>query len=179
MNESHLSAAEIRTRTGPDGEILHLVPYLPAALPAVTKRDLETAWETARAAALAPPLSTATHAFRFLQDSAPPLDLLITDTDAASWAAAIDRLASLSTAHGISICLRLLALFQLMATQAWARQWFKLSRAGLEFHPALLQAAALTPLTPTGAFAETSLQALLPAEHPGGSKWSGAWPGQT
>ncbi len=174
-----MSSLKIRTQTGPDGEILHLVPYLPAALPAVTKRDLEQAWETARLAALAPPKPTATHAFRFLQGSAPRLDLVITDTDAASWAAAIDRLANLSTAHGISICLRLLALFQLMATQLWVRNWFTLSRAGLEFHPALLQAAALTPLTPTGAFAETTLQALLPAETPGGSKWSGAWPGQT
>ncbi len=176
-----MSAAKIRTETGPDGEILHLVPYLPAALPAVTRRDLEQAWEAARAAALAPPQATArTHAFRFLQESAPPLDLVITDTDAASWAAAIDRIANLSTAHGISICLRLLALFQLMATQLWARNWFNLSRAGLEFHPALLQAAALSPLTPTGGFAETSLQALLPAENPGsGSKWSGAWSGRS
>jgi hypothetical protein len=174
-----LNGGRIRTETGPDGEILHLVPYLPAALPRVTRRDLEQAWETARAAALAPAKPTATHAFRFLQESAPPLDLLITDTDAASWAAAIDRLASLSTAHGISVCLRLLALFQLMATQVWVRNWFSLSRAGLEFHPALLQAAALTPLTPTGGFAETTLQALLPAEIPVASKWSGAWPGQT
>jgi hypothetical protein len=177
-----LNGGKIRTETGPDGEILHLVPYLPAALPQVTKRDLEHAWETARAAALAPPKPIATHAFRFLQEPAPPLDLVITDTDAASWAAAIDRLASLSTAHGISVCLRLLALFQLMATALWVRNWFTLSRAGLEFHPALLQAAALTPLTPTGGFAETTLQALLPAEHPaartGGTKWSGAWPGQ-
>ena len=65
-----------------------------------------------------------------------------------------------------------------MATQVWVRSWFSLSRAGLEFHPALLQAAALTPLTPTGGFAETTLQALLPAEIPVASKWSGAWPGQ-
>ena len=173
-----MSGPTIRTETGPHGEILHLIPYLPAALPPVKKRDLEQAWEAARAGALAPPQSTATHAFRFLQESAPPLDLLITDTDAAGWAVAIDRIANLSTAYGISICLRLLALFQLMATQVWVRNWFTFSRGGLEFHPALLQAAALTPLTPTGAFAETSLQALLPAEIPVASKWSGAWPGQ-
>ena len=53
-----------------------------------------------------------------------------------------------------------------MATRLWLRNWFSLNRAGLEFHPALLQAAALSPLTPTGGFAETSLQALLPAEQP-------------
>ncbi len=176
-----MNGEKIRTEAGPQGEILHLVPFLPAALPPVTKRDLEQAWEAARAAALTPPAHSAkTHAFRFLQAPAPPLDLVITDTDAASWAAAIDRIAGLSTAHGISICLRLLALFQLMATEVWVRHWFKLDRAGLEFHPALLQAAALSPLTPTGAFAETTLQALLPAENPGsGSKWSGVWPGRT
>jgi hypothetical protein len=103
------------------------------------------------------------HGFRFRQAAAPPLDLVLTDTDAANWADAIDAISSLSTAHGISICLRLMALYELMATRPWAREWFTLSRGGLEFHPALLQAAALSPLTPTGGFAETSLQALLPA----------------
>jgi hypothetical protein len=157
----------IRTERGPQGEILHLVPYLPVALPSVTKRDLEQAWEAARTAALAA-RSTArqTHGFRFLEKAGPPLDLILNDTDAASWAGAIDSIADLSTARGISICLRLLALFELMATAVWPRKWFSLSRAGLEFHPALLQAAALSPLTPTGGFAETSLQALLPAEKP-------------
>jgi hypothetical protein len=163
--------AEIRTERGPHGEILHLVPYLPAALPPVTKRDLEQAWEAARAAALATRHpAPKIHGFRFVEAAAPPLDLILTDTDAANWADAIDAIASLSTAYGISICLRLMALYQLMATQIWARKWFSLTRAGLEFHPALLQAAALSPLTPTGGFAETSLQALLPAERPGDNR---------
>ncbi len=154
----------IRTQTGPHGEILHLVPYPPAQLPPVTKRDLEQAWEAARAGALAARTASAKiHGFRFHAEAAPPLDLVITDTDAASWAGAIDSIANLSTAYGISICLRLMALFQLMATAAWARPWFNLNRGGLEFHPALLQAAAVSPLTPTGGFAETTLQALLPA----------------
>jgi hypothetical protein len=171
LNKARSDGAEIRTERGPHGEILHLVPYLPAALPAVTKRDLEQAWEVARAAALAPPPGSTfprpkTHGFRFLEAAAPPLDLVLTDSDAANWADAIDAVASLSTAYGISVCLRLMALYELMATQPWARKWFNLSRAGLEFHPALLQAAALSPLTPTGGFAETSLRALLPAENP-------------
>jgi len=162
-----MSGSTIRTEYGPHGEILHLVPYPPTALPAVTKRDLEQAWEAARAAALLHPAEKPkTHFFRFLPEAAPPLDLTLTDADAASWASAVDAIASLSTAYGISICLRLLALFQLMVTESWARNWFRLDRAGLEFHPALLQAAALSPLTPTGGFAETSLQALLPAEIP-------------
>jgi hypothetical protein len=153
----------VRTETGPGGEILHLVPFLPAQLPPVTKRDLEQAWEAAHRFALTPAPAAGVHGFRFAPPAAPRLDLIITDTDAASWASAIDRIADLSTAYGISICLRLLALFELMATARWARKWFTLNRAGLQFHPALLQAAALSPLTPTGGFAETTLQALLPA----------------
>jgi hypothetical protein len=154
----------IRTEAGPGGEILHLVPHRAAILPAVTKRDLEQAWDAAREAAQAPHFAAATHYFRFAQGAAPPLDLVLNDPDAAAWAGAVDRLADLSTAHGISVCLRLLALVELMGRAAWTRAWFSLSRAGLEFHPALLQAAALSPLTDTGGFAETALRALLPGE---------------
>ncbi len=154
----------IRTQAGPAGEILHLVPHTAAALPSVTKRDLEQAWEAAHDAALAPRHDAATHVFRFAQNETPPLDLLIADQDAANWATAVDRVADLSTAHGISVCLRLMALVELMGRAAWARAWFRLSRANFEFHPALLQAAALSPLTETGGFAETALRALLPGE---------------
>ncbi len=154
--------AAIRTAEGPTGEILHLVPHAAGALPAVTKRDLEQAWEAARGAAERP-LAPRARVIRFAQGADGKLDLLLNDRDAASWADAVDRLADLSTAHGISVCLRLLALVELMGRAAWARAWFTLSRAGLEFHPGLLQAAALSPLTETGGFAETALRALLPA----------------
>ncbi len=157
----------IRTEYGPSGEILHLVPHLPGALPAVTKRDLERAWDVAREAALSPAAkcgAAPAHGFRFSPPAAPPLDLVLHDQDAASWAGAIDRLADLSTAHGVSLFLRLLALVELMGSAAWSRAWFQFSRGGVKFHPALLQAAALTPLTETGGFAETALRALLPAQ---------------
>ncbi len=156
--------ASIRTARGPDGEILHLVPHQADALPCVTKRDLEQAWEAARDSALAPGRRSDAHTrlIRFSPPEHPPLDLMLTDGDAASWADAVDRCADLSTAHGISVFLRLLALVELMGRAAWARAWFTLNRAGLDFHPALLQAAALSPLTQTGGFAETALRALLP-----------------
>lgn len=162
-----MTSAAIRTELGPSGEILHLIPYLPESLPAVTKRDLEQAWEVARSAALsagARAAATKVHGFRFIQNEAPPLDLVLTDFDAANWAGAIDSVASLSTAYGISVCLRLMALIELMGRAAWLRKWFSLDRAGVEFHPALLQAAALSPLTAAGGFAETTLRALMPAE---------------
>jgi hypothetical protein len=153
--------APIRTAEGPEGEILHLVPHAAPALPPVTKRDLEQAWEAARDSA-ARPLAPRARVIRFAQGADEKLDLRLNDRDAASWADAVDRFADLSTAHGISVCLRLLALVELMGRAAWARAWFTLSRAGLEFHPGLLQAAALSPLTETGGFAETALRALLP-----------------
>jgi len=156
--------AAIQTQAGPGGEILHLIPHPAAVLPAVTKRDLEQAWEAAREAAQTARGNAATHFFRFAQGEEPPLDLALTDRDASAWAGAVDRIADLSTAHGISVCLRLLALVELMGRAAWTRAWFSLNRAGLEFHPALLQAAALSPLTDTGGFAETALRALLPGE---------------
>ncbi len=155
-------AAKLRTEYAPDGKILHLIPHSPGGLPAVTKRDLEQAWEVARATALAPGPPPATHGFRFRHEGETPLDFVITDRDAASWAGGIDGIADLSTAHGVSVCLRLMALIDLMSRADWTRHWFTLNRAGLEFHPALLTAAALTPLTQTGGFAETALRALLP-----------------
>jgi len=157
----------IRTETGPRGEILHLVPHQAAALPSVARRDLELAWEASRAASHHAP-ATETRLIRFSQPERPPLDLILNDSDAASWAAAIGGIVDLSTAYGISVCLRLLALVDLMGSAAWARAWFTISRSGLEFHPALLQAAALSPLTETGGFAETALRALLPG---GANQW--------
>jgi len=157
--------AAIRTEYGPEGEILYLVPYPPENLPAVTRRDLEQAFEAARDDSLRPgrrATDARTRLIRFSAPEQPPLDLALTDRDAASWAGAIDDVADLSTPHGISTCLRLLALVEVMGSAGWARDWFTLNRAGLDFHPALLQAAALTPLTATGGFAETALRALLP-----------------
>ena len=150
----------IRTKIGPGGEVLHVVPGAPPDLPPVSRFHLEQAWDAARAASagLAPPR---THGFRF-NGGAAPLNLLLADRDAASWTHGVERIADFSTAYGISLCLRLLALVALMGQVEWLRPWFSLGRGRADIHPALLQAAALAPLTPEGGFAETSLRALLP-----------------
>jgi len=150
----------VRTTFGPDGEVLHLVAVPPAGLPTVTKRDLEQAWEAAQsgsAGIAAPP-----RGFRFARPAGVPVELILNDRDAAAWAVAVDGIADLSTAHGVSLCLRLLSLVELMSRAAWARAWFTLGRAGAEIAPALLQAAALAPLDDSGGFDETGLRALLP-----------------
>jgi hypothetical protein len=155
--------APIRTRTGPAGEILHLIPHPPAGLPPVTKRDLEQAWEaaSARGESFGP-----ARGFCFTRPGAEPLNLMLNDPDAANWAAAIGRAKNFETAHGISVCLRLMALVEFLGSAGWVRPWLTFNRDGLTIHPALWQAAALAPLTETGGFAETALRALLPPAAP-------------
>ena len=159
-----MSGGDIGTEYGPSGEVLHLIPFSPAALPSVSGSHLERAWDAAHAAARdARPWRPPTrHGFCFRHPGAEPLDLLLADRDAASWTDGVETVADLSSAYGISLCLRLLALVALMASAAWLRPWFSLGGGGIAIHPTLLRAAALAPLTPTGAFAETSLRALLP-----------------
>ncbi len=158
-----MNGQRIGTEYGPSGEVLHLIPFSPADLPNVSGAHLERAWEAAHAAAgdARPWRPPTRHGFRFRQKGAEPLDLLLADRDAASWADGVRTVADLSSAYGISLCLRLLALVALMASATWLRPWFSLG-GGIEIHPALLRAAALAPLTATGAFAETHLRALLP-----------------
>jgi hypothetical protein len=146
-------------QTAPDGSILRLIPYAPSHLPLVAKGDLEQAWELAQHVKTPAPKQL----FRFTRPhNQPPLDLVLADPDAAAWAAAVDGTIGLATPHGLSVCLRLLALIALMAQAAWARDWFALSRGGANIKPALLHAAALSPLTESGNFDETALRALLP-----------------
>ena len=147
----------MRTAIGQNGTVLHVIAAAPARLPVVGKRDLEQAWEAARARSAGPP-----RAFRFAPPGAAPVELLLNDTDAASWAAAVDAVADLATPRGLSICLRLLALVELMSRAGWARQWFSLRAGEAEIAGALLQAAALAPLNEAGGFDEPALRALLP-----------------
>ncbi len=139
--------------------MLHLVSALPSALPTVTKRDLEQAWEAAQSGGMAP-----ARFFRFVAEGRPPVELLLQDRDAAAWAAAVERSAGLATPYGISICLRLLALVALMAVAGWACAWFALRRDGAEIRPELWHAAALVRLNDSGGFDETDLRALLPEQ---------------
>lgn len=142
--------------------MLHMLSRPPSALPCVSRRDMEAAWEAAQAGgAPAPPLRK----FCFAVPQGAPVELVVADRDAAAWAAAVERWAGLSTPHGVSVCLRLLALVALMAQAGWVREWFGLGRLGAEIRPELLLAAAQVPLDEDGGFDETALRALLP-RHP-------------
>ncbi len=150
----------IRTSGGPGGAVTYLVDLPPEALPSVCKRDLELAWYAARDAAIADHWDLV-RAFRFNRPDGSHTDLALADRDARCWAGAVDRTVGLGTPMGMSLCLRLLALVDLLAHASWVRPLVKLARDGAEFHPALLRAAASQPLTQDARFDEAGFRSRL------------------
>jgi hypothetical protein len=150
----------IRVGAGPDGSLTYLVDLPPEALPSVGKRDLERAWYAARDAALAQNWGPV-RGFRFNRPDGSHTDLALSDRDARCWAGAIDLTVGIGTSHGLSLCLRLLALIDLLARATWTRPLFHLARDGAELHPALLRTAASLPLTPEARFDETGFRLRL------------------
>lgn len=150
----------IRIGEGPAGCLTYLVDLPPEDLPSVCKRDLELAWYAARDAALAERSGTP-RAFRFRRPDGGHTDLALADRDARCWAGAVDRSVGLRTAIGLSLCLRLLALVDLLTRAPWVRPLFHLARDGTEFHPALLRAAASQPLTSEARFDEAAFRMCL------------------
>ena len=140
------SGGTIRVGGDPDGLMTYLVDLSPEALPSVCKRDLERAWYAAREAALAEHQGPV-RGFRFNRPDGSHTDLALADRDARCWVGAVDRTVGIANAAGLSLCLRLLALIDLLAHAPWARSLFHLARDGAEFHPALLRTAASQPLT--------------------------------
>ena len=140
-----------------DGTELHLVPLAPEALPLVQKRDLEQAWDAAREAARVGREGVG-RGFRFANGRI----FALHDRDARSWAMAVDAIADLSTAHGVSLCIRLLALIDLIGRAGWLAPFVRLTSAsGACLDGGLLRAAAITRLTPEAGLDETALRNLL------------------
>jgi hypothetical protein len=150
----------IRVGGDPGGPLTFLIDLTPEALPSVCRRDLERAWYAAREAALAE-RQGAVRGFRFNRPDGSHIDLALADRDARCWVGAVDRTVGIASTTGLSLCLRLLALIDLMARAPWARSLFHLARDGAEFHPALLKAAASQPLTRDARFDEAGFRARL------------------
>jgi hypothetical protein len=138
--------ATIEVRASADGALTYLVNLPPEAVPPVRARDLEAAWEVARQAAMRQLWGPA-RLFRFRRPDGSAIDLALADPGACCWAAAVDSAAGMSNLHGMSLCLRLLALVDLLAGARWAGGLFTLRRDGADIDPALLRAAATAPLT--------------------------------
>ncbi|MBV9248683.1 MAG: hypothetical protein JO227_05480 [Acetobacteraceae bacterium] len=150
----------VRVSPGPDGMVTYLVEAPPEALPPVCGRDLELAWYAARNAALAQSWG-AIRGFRFRRPDGSHTDLALADCDARCWVGAVDRTVGIGTSYGLAICLRLLALVDLLAHARWALPLCRLARDGAELHPSLLRAAATVPLTAEARFDEARLRARL------------------
>lgn len=144
-----------------EGIVTYLVAEPPEAMPPVAPRDLERAWYQARAAAIAEKGGPA-RLFRFRRAGGEVTDLALTDTDARCWAEAVDAARGIDNLLGLSVCLRLLALVDLMSHARWAALCVALRPDGAEIDTALLRAAATQPLTREARFDESSLRAQLP-----------------
>jgi hypothetical protein len=150
----------VRVDVVADGTLTYLVDAPPEALPPVRGRDLERAWYAAREAAMATTWG-AVRGFRFRRADGSFTNLALADRDACCWAAAVDSMAGLKSSYGLSLCLRLLALVDLLARAKWAAPLCRLERDGADLHPSLLQAAAATPLTAEARFDEGGFRARL------------------
>jgi len=147
----------IQVNPGPDGSLTYLIDVPPEDLPPVRGRDLERAWLAARDAAIAHRWG-AVRGFRFVRRDGTHLDLALSDRDARCWAAAVDSTLGLHTNIGLSLCLRLLALVELLAQAPWARPWFQLARDGAELHPVLWRTAASVALSADARFDESTFR---------------------
>ena len=158
------SPSAVRVQSRPDGAVLYQVALPPEALPPVRPRDLAAAWDAARSAALDERWGVA-RLFRFQRGDGTSLDLALGDPDACCWAGAVDLTVGMGDSYGLSLCLRLLALVDLLASAPWAARLVALKRDGAAIAPALLEAASRQTLTREGRFDTAMLRArLAPAE---------------
>ncbi len=139
----------IRVAHASDGSVIYLVAAAPDALPPVRSADLLEAWDAAREAAAGAAWGLP-RLFRFSGPDGETLDLALADEDACCWAGAVDVTAGISSLYGLSLCLRLLALVDLLARAPWTGGLCRIGRAGAALDPALVRTAATTPLTAPG-----------------------------
>jgi hypothetical protein len=158
--EAGYALSPIRVGAAPDGSVTYLVDLPPEALPPVRGRDLEAAWDAAHQRARSARWGVA-RGFRFRRNDGSYTDLALSDPDAACWASAVDRTVGMHTSYGLSLCLRLLALVDLLARVHWAPALFDARRGLRELHPSLLRTAASAPLTAEARFDETGFSARL------------------
>lgn len=143
-----------------ENRFVYRVTLPPEALPPVPIRALEQAWDAAHEAAVSSASARRCFSFRGADGRIAHFDL--EDRDARHWAGAVDRVAGLASLGGISLCLRLLALVDLIANSPGAFGLMTRKRDGARLDRALLRAAARAELTADARFDEASLSRNLP-----------------
>ena len=159
MDDANSSAA-VQVAIAGDGTLTYRVGVAPDALPPVRRRDLEAAWDAARAGAIAEDWGPA-RLFRFRRKDGSHADLALADPDACCWAAAVDLTVGMRSLYGLSLCLRLLALVDLLGRARWAVHLFAVARDGARIHPRVLEAAAHLALTSEAGFDETGFRTAV------------------
>lgn len=160
QNGAHPIKPPVEVAARQDGAVIYRMDTPPEGLPAVRSRDLAAAWDAARDAARQAEWGTATH-FLFHRTDGTSTELALSDRDARCWANAVNRVAKLYTLYGVSLCLRLLALIDLLARARWAAGLLAFEAGLVRLHPALLRLAAASPLSTEGLFDEQSFHASL------------------
>lgn len=150
----------IQVSAGADGVLIYRVDQPPEAMPCVRVRDLARAWDGARHAAQAREWGVK-RGLRFHLGDGLYTHLALADRDATCWAGAIDQMAGLHNSYGLSLCLRLLALIDLLARAGWAAPLLTLHPGGARLHPCLLRLAANATLTQDARFDEERFHAGL------------------
>jgi hypothetical protein len=150
----------VRVGAGARGALTYFVGLPPEKLPPVHSRDLLRAWDAAHQAATAQNWSVP-RAFRFHREDGTIVNVTLTDPDARCWAGAVDETMGMHTTYGLSLCLRLLALIELLTRAPWVPGLLALEPDGAELHPALLRIAATMPLAGDARFDETGFRAGL------------------
>jgi hypothetical protein len=154
--------ASIEIRAESDGTLTYQVDHAASELPPVRGRDILAAWDVARTAARDAAWDQA-RAFRFRSGERGWTDMRLADRDAQCWAGAVDRTIGLQTGHGLSVCLRLLALVDLLARSPSIAGLVELDKHGAQLHPDLLRHAAEAALTEDARFDESGFRARLRA----------------
>lgn len=156
-----------------DGRTMITAQFGPENLPKVRTAELSDTWTTASVSADAPfHLSDKDpEGIIFHGEDGRIMEFEFDDYDALCWATAIHRSFDLTTIKGLSLCFRMLALYQLMAENHWARGLFTFDRRNnLKINKALLSAAAVTPLSEDGSFNVETIRQETGAEHISGPK---------
>ncbi|MDB5372702.1 MAG: hypothetical protein JWP04_1344, partial [Belnapia sp.] len=143
----------IRVARTPEGALAYAIPVPPEELPAVLPRQLLAAWELARAAAGRREWGKP-RVLLFPRPDGAATELALADRDAGAWAEAIDSAIGLDTLDGLSLCLRLLALVEVLGRARSLAAHFAVTPAGIELHPSLVSAAAALPLDGAARFDE-------------------------
>jgi hypothetical protein len=159
----------IRVARAPDGALTYAVPIPPEGLPAVPPGELMAAWALARQAA-ARRLWGPPRILLFPRPDGDATEIAIADRDAGAWAEAIDAAIGLDTLGGLALCLRLLALVEVLARASWLGPLFDVTPGGIDLHPSLLDAAASMPLDAGARFDEAGLRRLLSRLPPPGGE---------